>query len=365
MSLRPLDRGAEFVAEWSALEREALEGNAFLSPNFVLPALRWLTPRRTVLALSARLGGRLVGLGVFEPRAASSRVPMLHLRSYGCEHTYLSGLLLSRDCAEAAANAMFVWLRRWRRVWGGVEFSLRPADGPLAEVMAQASAAAGTPWHAYVDFERATVVPAEVNDVAMAAWWSKNQRKKRRRSQRALEATGPVTYVTRWGCRGTDAETERFLELEGMGWKGEGGSALNSAPHREAFFRAMVDGFGATGDNYFSQLRSGDTVVASSMNLVSGDVGFGFKIGWHEDFAEASPGTLHEFEYVGTAAQELERLAFVDATSDADSFVDKIWPHRRQITSGVYASGRASGVAINGLLRARREAKRRWRRRAA
>lgn len=353
VKLRPLDRGPAFVAEWESLEGAAVEGNAFLSPRFVLPALRWLTPKARPLALTVRRGATLVGFGLFEPIAASPRIPAPHLRAYRCAHTYLTGFLLSAGEERDVAAAVFAWARRWRRIWTALEFSLRPGDGPLAEALDGAAQGAGVPWVAYATFDRAALRPAESDPDALEDYASKNQRKKLRRAERVLAEHGDVSYRTAWPSDAEADEVETFLALEAMGWKSDAGSALASTGPREAFFREVVSGFAARGDAYFSQLSAGDTVVASSANFVSGDHGFGFKIGWHTDYADASPGVLHEAKYVETAHADLSRLALVDATSDEGSFVERVWPHRRSVTSGVFCSSRAMGLAVRGARRAK------------
>lgn len=353
VQLRPLPQTDEFQRVWAALEQDSVEGNAFMSPHFVLPALRHLTPDARLLAMMAYRGDTLVGLGLFEPRAASRRLPMPHLQAYRCEHSYASGFLLRNGEAAQAANAMFAWLHKWRRVWGAVEFLLRPGDGPVHAAMIAAAERARMRWIPYATFERAAVRPAEAADSVLREHWSKNHRKKMRRAERTLATAGEVAYRTVWPADANDDAAVRFLELEAMGWKGDEGSAMAASPARLGFYNAMVDGFASRGDAYFSQLFAGDAVVATSVNLVSANVGFGFKIGWHTDHAEASPGTLHEHKYIETAQDHLGRLRWVDATSDAESFVNRVWPHSRTITSGVFATGRASSIAIHGLLKAK------------
>ncbi|MFT6395841.1 MAG: CelD/BcsL family acetyltransferase involved in cellulose biosynthesis [Bradymonadia bacterium] len=339
----------EFVGEWRHLEDHSVEGNAFLSPDFILPAVRHLTPKTRVVTLAVRQDEDLVGLGVFEELAPTLRIPVVHYRAYRCEHTYMSGLLVRDGHVANVANALFAWFRARRRVIGAVEFFARSAEGPLAVALQEASVANRCGWVEYEAFERATVSPSLITDELLTQVWSKNQRNKARRYARDLGRMGEVSYRTVFNRDGWDAPTNKFIELESMGWKGEADSAIASARYREAFYREMVDGFARRGKSYFSQLRCGEQVVATSTNFVSGSVGFGFKIGWHSEFADASPGTLHEHEYIRTSATDLAGVRFVDATADPGSFVDKIWPHRRSMTSGAFATGRASALLLRNL----------------
>ena len=330
-------------AEWAALESDASEGNAFLSPDFIIPAVRHLGGPRAVV-LAARQRGHLIGLGVFEVLRPSLRAPMVHYRAHRCEHSYMSGLLLRAGREEEAADALFGWFRARRHRIGAIEFFSRSADG-VAHLESSAERC-GLQWVEYERFERATLIPSAIDDELIRSTWSKNQRKKLRRYERELGAYGSVSYRTVVNRDGWDESTDTFVTLEGAGWKGDGGSAINSAPYREAFYREVVDGFARRGKSYFSQLLVNDQVVATSSNFVSGGVGFGFKIGWNPEFADCSPGVLHEHEYVRTAPTELRELTLVDATADAESFVNKIWPHRRTMVSGAFATGRVPAAAL-------------------
>jgi hypothetical protein len=61
---------SQLIGQWEQLEQRALEANPFLSPHFVLPAVRHLTPQRDVLFLvlesEGEFSSELVGLGAFE-----------------------------------------------------------------------------------------------------------------------------------------------------------------------------------------------------------------------------------------------------------------------------------------------------------
>jgi CelD/BcsL family acetyltransferase involved in cellulose biosynthesis len=342
-------------AEWAELESESVEGNAFLSADFVLPAFRHLGGGRACV-LAVRDGANLVGLGVFEVMRPTVRVPMIHYRAHRCEHSYMSGLLLRSGSAAAAADAIFGWFRSRRRRIGAVEFFARSAAA--GECVQPAAARAGVEWVEYERFDRATLVPGEIDDTLIQATWSKNQRKKMRRYIRDLETFGCVSYRTVFNRDGWDEPTDTFVALEGMGWKGDQGSSIGAVAYREAFYREVVDGFARRGQSYFSQLLVDDEVVATSSNFVSGGVGFGFKIGWNPEYAGCSPGVLHEHEYVRQAPTDLAGLRLVDATADPDSFVNKIWPHRRTMVSGAFATGRSAAA----VLRAARAVVR-WRRR--
>jgi hypothetical protein len=87
--LRADELGAADIDAWLDLEARALEPNGYLSPHFVLPALRHLDGDKTVLAVlveapatgpSARM--RLLGLGLFVRSGPTRALPLPHLVGY-------------------------------------------------------------------------------------------------------------------------------------------------------------------------------------------------------------------------------------------------------------------------------------------
>jgi len=96
-SLRFGELDPKVVAAWASLEERALESNAYLSPHFMIPALRRLGSHRelekTIFVFIERQSGEttdLVGAGVFVPSSGTRRFPLPHLRAYCSIYSYLS-----------------------------------------------------------------------------------------------------------------------------------------------------------------------------------------------------------------------------------------------------------------------------------
>lgn len=123
------------VCRWSQLEQRAVESNAYLSPHFVLSALLHFAPRRKPLFVFVdhHQGGEdhLVGVGVFERVMASPKMPVPHLRAYRSPHSYLTGLLIDRDCIDPVIELFFSYFMHPDAKWSGVEFNARSSGGPL------------------------------------------------------------------------------------------------------------------------------------------------------------------------------------------------------------------------------------------
>ena len=348
-AIGPTELNADHIARWEALEARALEPNAFLSPHFVLPAVR-LREAEPLLLLTER-DGDLLGVAAFEPATPSLRIPLPHLRAFGSEHSYLAGALVDRDHATEVLQSIAAWARDNRRRYHGIELSRRSAGTRFSDLLDAAARDEGLRWNGYSSWERAAIRPSAL-DPDPFAHWSKSARKQYRRKRRALESRGRVTFEALRPADARDEASERFLALEHLGWKGEGGTSLASDGAREAFYRAVVDGFAKSRRAVFTQLRLDDAVIASSCNLISGNAAFAFKIGWDPEFAELSPGVVHEHEFVIASPQTFPGIELIDGVADEGSFIERIWPHRFAVRSGWFAStgvARAAGLATGTL----------------
>jgi CelD/BcsL family acetyltransferase involved in cellulose biosynthesis len=344
---------------WEALEERALEPNAFLSPHFVIPAVRHLGCResgadpRCVFVEKAGAGaGEMVGAGVFVPHRPIRWFPMRHLQAFHSPHSYLSGLLLDRSDAEGAARALLHALPSVAPSSHGVVLEDCSTDGAQWDVLAGVARESGARWQEEGRSGRAVFVPSAGGPGYIDAHFSRRQAKNARRLRRRLEERGRVGWRAVFGRDVDDACVERFLQLEHMGWKRARGSSLRSLPAHETFFREMVEGFRGSGRVFFTELLVDDRVIASTANLISGNAGFAFKIGWHSDYAAQAPGLLNEVEFIQAAPAVCGHLAYIDSGAGEGSFIEEMWARRRILSSGVYATtalGRTAAIAIGAL----------------
>ena len=118
----------ETVQSWESLEDRALESNAFLSPRFVIPAMRHLGKpeelRQTMFALWRRLTraqSDSFGAGVFAKIAGNRSFPLPHLRAFRSLHSYLAGILVDRNKAEGTLRSFFQFFCNKNATWHGVD----------------------------------------------------------------------------------------------------------------------------------------------------------------------------------------------------------------------------------------------------
>lgn len=349
------------IAAWLSLEQRALAANAYLSPHFSLPALKHLqSGRESILVFVERhLDGKseLVGAGIFEECRPNRQFPLPHLSAYLSRHSFLSGLLVDRACAEAVVQTFFNFFMRPGAHWHGVMFNQRVAVGPLANMMERAARERGFAWSESFRSQRAVLVPSEAGEGYLSRQLSSSRRKDLRRRMRRLGEHGEVTWRARVGAEVTSDCIDRFLELEHLGWKGDEASSLRAAPDDEAFFREMVALFCSRNKVFFTELLVDDEVVASTSNLVSGNAGFAFKLCWHPAYAKAAPGVLNEMELIRHAPTLARDLEYIDSGACEGSFMDELWADRQWLTSGIFPTtsiGRQARHAVQQVRRLRR-----------
>lgn len=349
-------------AAWARLEEHALEPNAYLSPHFVLPAVRHLESiRRPIILFVEKDGVDLVGVGVFTLRGPSRQFPLPHLAAYLSRHSYLSGLLVDKREAEPIVGALFDFVRTHRPRWHGVTFSRRSAEGPLAGALAAAGLSRGIHWHEEYGSQRATLVPAEAGPVYLDTVLKGGRLKGLRRQARRLQEMGRVEWQAMRGSDLPGRAIDRFVELEHLGWKGTEGTSLRSQPEDEAFFREVVDGFKNEGRAWFTELSLDGTVISSTSNFVSGRAGFAFKIGWDPAYTKLSPGMLNEVELIRRAPELFGDLEYLDSGAGEGSYIDEFWAGRRRLTSGLYPTTGLGRRALT-IIGAARSVKRQFRR---
>jgi hypothetical protein len=174
-----------------------------------------------------------------------------------------------------------------------------------------------------------------------------------------LERKGNVEWRTLYGPEVKDSNIESFLQLEHKGWKAEKGTSIRSSFSHEAFFREMVEGFRRRGRLFFTELLLNGIVIASTTNLVSGDVGFAFKIGWDPAHSDSSPGLMNELAFVRGVNGPCRNLSFIDSGAENGSFVDSLWIARRELTSGMFGITSLGRLVLSGTDRLR-NVKHRW-----
>jgi len=331
---------ASFIDAWKVLEQSALEPNAYLSPAFLLPAVRHLhrgkPPFLLAIFMQDRGHSTLVGLGAFIGLAGTRRFPLPHLVAFKSIHCYATGLLVDTRVAEEAVAALFAYLAGMRSRWHGIDFEDLPLDGPLAAAMLAAAGTQGVKWHRCHEYRRAMLTPHAVDEAYYAAAMQRSGGKDMARRIRRMNELGPVEWKIVRGREIDEAAIQRFLALEDREWARAQGSSLVAAGHDE-FFREACAQFLADDRLFFAELTVAGKAIASACNFVSGDCGFAFKIGWDDALSRLSPGIINELWFLQYLQQDRMGLRWMDSGAQEGSFIEKIWAEGRPMASGIFA----------------------------
>ncbi|MEK7761132.1 MAG: GNAT family N-acetyltransferase [Nitrospirota bacterium] len=341
------------LAAWADLESRALDPNAYLSPHFVVPAQRYLAGHANPLIMwieqDGTAGHEVLGVGIFDAVRGTRQFPLPHLRAFCSPHSKLSGLLVDSTVASEVIEAWIAYCAGKAFHWHGIEFVYWQADGKIEQLVHSIGPQYGVTWHEYERLSRAVLYPSQAGEAYIESKLSTNRRKDARRCMRRLGDIGPVAWTPLQGAAVDEACTDRFLELERAGWKGEQGDALLSNSHDEQFFREMVRGFAGAGRALFAELRVGERVICSTSNFLSGRAAFAFKIGWHRDFAKMSPGTLNEVEMIRQAPSLLGKLDFFDSGAGQDSYINELWVDRRPLSHSILVTTGAGRIMLRAV----------------
>lgn len=348
----------EFESRWARLETNSVEGNAFLSPHFVIPAVNHLDgaydQKPLILAVESADGSQLLAIGLFEVSRNSRLLPMTHLQSWRCEHTLFDGLLVDKQNGAEALVALFEWLSKQGRRWQGIAFTDRSADSELNDMLETAAARTNATWFEDWTRERAVISIDEVPEDCRQTLYSKNRRRTFRRAEKQLAKFGDVKFSYAGREDRAEDDVQAFLELEAMGWKGEEGTALLSSPGPEKFCRELATRLAAEKNLVIYQCLVDSVPVASAFNMRSANDLFCFKIGWNPEFASGSPGILNELHFLQSTRQNLADIRLADSCSKVGSYVEDVWPWKRRLTTGVFTTTRTGTLAASAMTQLKR-----------
>jgi CelD/BcsL family acetyltransferase involved in cellulose biosynthesis len=332
----PKDAGSRVVDAWCELESRAVAPNPFATADFVLPALEFLTPGAQIFfALVEDSDGRLRGFGVFEQSGPVPNFPLRHIAAYSCLHSYLGGFLVDRECPEQVVDAFLRFFVSAKADWYGVRFAQRPSGSEFAAMREGKASRAGLVWHTFETVERAILHPSDAGESYLQTKLHRRN-KDCRRLMRQLSAVGKVEWRFLRGEEVTHASVARFLDLENDGWKRQQGTSLLSRPAEKRFFEEMIARFRRRGRVFFTELCLNGEIIASTANLICGNEGFAFKIGWDARYAHFAPGILNEVEFIRHAPQVCPDLACIDSGALPGTFIESLWTDRRTLATGIY-----------------------------
>ncbi len=340
---------------WRGLADRAASPNAFLRPEFVVPAATHLPTESTngaVRLLTASRGDRLLCVLPLV-RGRWRHVPLPAVGAWVHDQQGLATpLLAGGDDLSAAASCLVAAVSRVapRARLLGLDEQTTGLPGDLA--LEQALGGAGwtpTQWGSY---ERALLVregdrvdghgtagPADLRDLVAEP---SRLRTKRRRLERDV---GPLRVIDASAPADAADAAETFLRLEDAGWKGRAGTSMLQRRGEADMLRDVVRLAASAGSLRLLVLAGREGPLATQLDLVSGDTQFHWKTAYDERWQRMSPGRLlltHVLERF--AASDLSRLD--GCTVEGHPVLDALFPGRRVVTSRAWTRGAGSRQVV-------------------
>ncbi len=336
----PCETSPAFEAAWRDLERRSLLRNPFLSPSFLLPQCRsWEESSSAQLLTIIDGQGRWLLAGLLERVSGTRQLPLPHMRAVRSPHTYKTGLLVDATQREAVVQTLWQFLRQHHM--HGLSFPMFPLQSELAGLLTERCERDGNVVTVEDLHVRATV---SLHD---GSGMSTRRARSLRRGRRALEKIGQVSLRFAGCPEGDLSAVDRFLYLESLGWKGEAQSALACRPEDSEALKSLALGLATRDRIRFAELVLDERVIASMCLLRSESDYYAFKIGWDPLFERGCPGFLLASEIQDNLAQ-LPRCERIDSCSQPGSFLDHVWPGRKEFGTVLFTTTRWGSTAAKG-----------------
>ena len=285
-ALEPVEALPRYLEGLKRLAEHALEPNPFFLPEFLAPAMQALGPRGLRLAVFSDRQD----VQFFAPVRVSGRGILGSPQLTVWTHPFapLGAPLIDAESADQIADSLVSHLREsGRRVLRVPEL---PLAGPVAKVLRQAFESQG--FVAAGGSENRPILHA--GDAAGMAAFDKMVPPKRQRELarqlRRLSDTGAVSLMTMRSPSEMDTAFGIFAGLEGSGWKGRRGTALNRNRKINAFARTAILQMAQSGRVAIDILRAGEIPVAALIRFDHAGLSVPWKVAYDEQFANFSPG---------------------------------------------------------------------------
>jgi CelD/BcsL family acetyltransferase involved in cellulose biosynthesis len=284
---------ADLAPEWDALVLAASRPCPFLLHGWVSAWWRHLGGGAQLAVVTARRGGRLMGLA---PMVIQRRHGLRVCRLLGGNESALGDLLVARS--EDASTACALMERVSRLEFDYLDVFGVPDGGELARVAAA---------HELADIVRVEAPVLNMPDGWEAAYESRTHAKKRalhRRRLRHLSELGPLTWTTARSAPEVESELEHAFLIHARRWDGRPDGSTFGQPGARAFHRAAARALAQQDAVRIVTLRVAGRPVAFQYSFVIGTTLYLHRIAFDPELARHSPGQVTLLHAIGDASAE-------------------------------------------------------------
>lgn len=227
------------------------------------------------------------------------------------------------DKTADSAVLVRVMVRNIRRLTGQAWDLIHVPNAPEDSAVGYALQQAPVPFSLSVPNGRSNHVdcspPYEQVEEKFKGTFRRNLRRLRRRA----EGQGELRYASYSTVEDLARHFPEFLRVETAGWKGSQGtqSAIACDPSTTAFYRMLVEEFGADGRCWLNLLALGGKYIAGQLCLLVGGTLYILKIGYDEAHADIAPGNLIMGETIRQCAEDSRVLTVSFVTGKEWNFL--------------------------------------------
>lgn len=353
--------GPRDAEAWIALTSRAIDPHPFLDPRYLLPSVRHREQARDMGIVLVEDGADLLGVIGVTRESRIGGLPIATASTGGAFMTRWAGRhhpLVDENRAPEVIETLLTGMRG-HPVPGLLELSRFPSEGPLADALRQAAAAARTPLLERVREQRVIARPwppienSSPGDPSIEAITlalphrSSSTMRKLRREARTLSSAAGAPLVVRDRSADPQASAD-FLDLEAAGWKGgadRGGEGFRRTGHAD-WFLEVTAAFRDSGLLAMHELSAGDETLHLAVNLRSPRAEFGFVDTFSPPYAQHRAGVIGRVAELNRILARPDTEYFDPCLAPQFAESEKLYPDARTQSNIVVAHGGASARAM-------------------
>ena len=313
---------AQLADAWRALGASALDPAAFQSVDYLLPILEQHSDGKVITV-------RSLGQLIMAVPAQSN----LGIQSSFASPFVASGL--PQVLGQASDVGVMAFVNSLK-----VPFRFRalPADSKFFALLQNAA----PQFQEMKRWQRAALLIRGTYEQWLVDNLDQKRRKEFKRLRTRLSEQGEVKLESLSHSSNLDGFVNDLLELEGQGWKGSRGTAMNADQRTTTMFRAICANLHHSGSLRFWTLKFNGKPIASLFGMIEGAQGWIVKIAYDEAFAKFSPGVMLVFDATEALFAE-PQLKLVDSCAiPGHPMIDRIWRDRIDMVDVLVAPAQVS-----------------------
>ena len=302
------------AAAWDNLVASLPEQMPFSSHAWIATFLQYrLSPERQWCCMLAYEGSELVGvLPLIITPCRVCGFPSHQLQNPKGAHTRSVGLVAAPGKEAEVVESFLSSLDRVDPKWCSVYFEQIPASSPLIQNLDHGVHGMQS-FHEFNNM--GAYLPTIGNFDDFRSSLKKSFRTNLTTATNRLNRYKNFNYEFLEGEKANPADLERFMKVEVINWKGQAGSAIIQSSDLIEFYSQLANRLARRGWLEWHFLMTEGKTIAGNLAMRCCRTLFIWKLGYDEDYAKCSPGTLL-FEQVIKRAFESNEIDKIDLISD-------------------------------------------------